>query len=1341
MTKPLPTVRFAFHVSRFAFPVILLSPFVSRLSSSPRPSWSFVPSCLRVYILSALVLCLSSFVTARAAEPASLDAGFLNPPDSAKPHTWWHWMNGNITKEGITADLEAMKRVGIGGAQIFNAAEGIPHGPIQFNSPEWRDMVKHAATEANRLGLELCIHNCGGWSSSGGPWNTPEHAMQIVVSTETHVKGPSHFDAIIPQPKSKLNFYRDIALLAFRTPANEASTMLSASPKPTTSDPALDAAKLIDGKPNTSVALPVPTAGEPQFIQLEFPQPFAARELSLTAGFGMRECKGKFEASDDGKKFRTITDISLAGSQRQTFTFDPVTARFYRVVFTSAYKRLKQLNIAEIELSARPAIDNFAGKTFYDRGGEYRMDHFATASADDVIPRDKLVDLSARMSPDGKLTWDVPEGDWTIIRTGYTPNGATNHPAPAEGTGLECDKLSKEAAEAHWAGLMGKLIDTLGPLAGKTLNNILIDSYEVGTQNWTPKFREEFQKRRGYDPIPFLPILTGRIIDSPEITERFLWDFRRTIADLFSENYSGQFAAMAHRNGMLYSVEPYGNCPTDDMQYGEYGDIPMSEFWPSAGGHTDPGNAKLAASIGHIFGRKFIGAESFTASPEAGKWLKDPYSLKAQGDTVFCAGVNRIIFHRYAHQPWLNRFPGMTMGQWGTHFERTVTWWEQSTAWLKYLARCQYLLQSGHFVGDVCFYCGEGAPNSLHADGMPHGYDYDGFNTDALMTRLSVKDGRIVLPDGASYRIMVLPNETTMTPATLHKIKELADAGATIIGQKPTQSPSLSNYPACDAEVKRLADELWGKEIQNKTPTEALAALQVAPDFEYTPASAHVGYIHRKADDADIYFVSNQREKEETVQCTFRIAGKTPELWYPDTGEIKTAPVYTEADGRTTVPLHFDPAGSIFVVFRKPSDADHVVAVHRSSATPTAATSDLSIVKAEYGYFGDAVNPEAVDVTVIVKKAIADGAKHITAGNDLAGDPAPDVEKELRIEYTVGNEQRKETVAERESIDLPPGVQIIKATYGVLSDEPTAPRQVADVTAKLSSLIADGHLDVHAGSELAGRDPAPLIVKELRVQYRYMGQVKTARVRENQLLELPEDGERQLTPPAYSLAVTDGKLDVQAWQPGVIELKTAAGKSLHAEIAAVPAPIEVTGPWELRFPPNWGAPPQITLDKLISWTAHPDAGVKYFSGTATYFKDLTIPAEDLATGKSIYLDLGQLKNLAQVKLNGKDLGILWKPPFRLDITAAAQPGTNKLEVAITNLWPNRLIGDEQLPEDRVWDGIHLKEWPQWLLENKPSPTGRLTFTTWHHWKKDDTLLPSGLFGPVKLFITQHVEAK
>ena len=1153
-----------------------------------------------------------------AITPDELERGFANPPASARPHTWWHWMNGNITKEGITADLEAMAGAGLGGAQIFNVSLDIPAGPVRFNSPEWLAMVKHAAAEAKRLGLSLGMNNSAGWSNSGGPWNTPEHGMKTVVTSEVQVKGGTSVTAAPPQPEASPDFYRDIAVLAFPTPAEN------------------PAARVVTTPPN----------------------------------------------HHNSKRFMFLE----------------------------------------------------------------KKDAPAGASPEMAVQQRMVIDLTERLLPSGGKTtaWEAPEGDWTILRVGYTINGRTNNPAPAEGTGLECDKLSREAVKAHWDGHIGAILAALGGTDGPDrpgFNNILSDSYEVGTQNWTQGFEKEFQSRCGYSILNFLPVFTGRIVDSPDVTERFLWDFRRVVADLFAEAYAGYFTELAHDAGLFFSCEPYGSSPSDDFQYGSFCDVPMGEFWPGSGGHSGVVvNTKLAASIAHVYGRKVAGAEAFTATPDAGKWKAGPFDLKAQGDAVYCIGVNRMIYHRYAHQPWTSptRYPGMTMGQWGTHFERTLTWWKQGSDWLRYQTRCQYMLQEGRFTADVLLYNGEGAPGEFREAELPYGYDYDGCDTRALKM-LKVKDGRLALPSGMSYRMLVLPDDPAMSPEILKVIGKLVDDGAVVVGKsRPARAPGLRSYPASDAEVNRLADKIWPNVISDKSPAGVLASLGVKPDFS-AGDEEHIRYIHREINGADYYFVACSNPKGEEVECTFRVSGMTPEFWYPETGETETVPVYEEKDGLTAIPIRFGPAGSVFVVFRKPAAGDHAVAVKYTAAPGKPQyKGDLNIVKAEYGYFADEDRKHCANVTEIVREWVAGGELTVFATDEaLKVDPAPGIAKQLLVNYRVNGANRQVRINQPHSAALPRGAEIVSAWYGIAGSLPAVdpPRQTADVTGKLAGLIKDGALTVAVNSELVGgKDPAAgSPKKELRVEYLYDGVRGRAKANENKTLILPPEPEDVISLPAYELHTSgNGNMEIRAYASGDFEVVTASGQTRKTGHVDVPDATEIDGAWQLSFPPDWGAPPQVTLDKLISWTEHADAGVKYFSGTAIYDKTFTwdvTPAPDTR----VILDLGKLKNFAEVRLNGTPFPVLWKPPYRLDITEAVQPGENTLQIAVTNLWPNRLIGDEQLPDDREWTtGLSLKAWPQWVLDGKPSPTGRFTFTTWRHWHKDDALLPSGLLGPVQL---------
>jgi hypothetical protein len=1079
----------------------------------------------------ALGLCALLSATVAVATGEDLDKGFLSPPDSSRPWVYWFWLNGNITRAGITADLEAMKRAGIGGVLIMEVNQGSPQGPVAFMSPDWRELFKHVVAEASRLGLEVNMNNDAGWNGSGGPWMKPEQSMQKIVWSETNIEGPKRLEGALPQPQANHGFYRDIAVLAFPTPGA-----------------------------------------------------FRIAEIQSKALFNRR-------------------DVPPA---------------------------------AETRLPPEMVIDHA-----------------------------RLTDLSARMDKDGRLTWNVPAGKWTVLRLGHTTTGAMNAPSPDSGRGLECDKLAKEGIEAHFAGMMGKLIADVGPAAGKALAATHIDSWEIGTQNWTPRMREQFQKRRGYDPLRYLPAVTGQAVDSLEASERFLWDLRQTVSDLLVENYAGHLATLAQQHGMRLSIEAYGG-PCDDITYAGRADEPMCEFWIDGGAFE---TCKEMASAAHTYGKRILGAEAFTANRWE-RWLQHPATLKALGDRAFCEGVNRFVFHRYAMQPWLNYRPGMTMGKWGLHYERTQTWWEQTLPWHEYLARCQFLLRQGLFVADICYMQPEAAPQGFQAH-TRSGYDYDNCTAEAVLTRMTVKDGRLVLPDGMSYRLLVLPQVTTMTPPLLRKIEELVQAGVTVTGPRPIRSPSLTDYPKCDEEVKKLADELWadcdgqavkehacgkGRIVWGPTPEETLLKMGVPPDFTASPV---VPWIHRTIGEIELYFVANPQPRDANVACAFRVTGKRPEFWWPETGRMDLAAVYAERNGATNVLLQLGPSESVFIVFRK--------------------------------------NAEPFDPVVAVTRG---GAPILTAA-----DPAA-----LKI-------------------------VVEKAVYGVLSD----PQRTRDVRAKVQRILDAGENHFQVGRLAAGDDPAYGVVKTLVVEYTVAGKRVTATGTDPDTITLADD------PATFKRVVeirrgTDGQLLLEASQAGQYELLTASRKTHQLEVPPLPQPLEITGPWLLRFPPNGGAPERVTLERLISWSEHNDSGVKYFSGTATYARTISVPANLIAKDRRVYLDLGKVQVIAAVRLNGKDLGILWKPPYRVDVTGALKAGQNALEVKVTNLWVNRMIGDEGLPEDsqRNPNGT-LKEWPQWLLEGKSSPTGRYTFTAWRLWDKDDPLIESGLLGPVTLRAAERVE--
>lgn len=1165
--------------------------------------------CLFVFIC---IFGLADIGAARAQDP--LRSGFENPPASAKARTWWHWINGNVSKSGITADLEAMKRLGIQEVQIFNVDQGFPEGNASYLTDEWLDCFRFAVGEAKRLGIEVGFHNGAGWSASGGPWVRPDQAMQTLVFSEVKYAGRQKIKEQLPRPAAKLGYYQDIVVYAFPTPASE--------------------------------------------VRIDL---LALKTLS-------------------GDTFRS-----------------------------------------HLQPDAK-VIDAGA-----------------------VVRKKEIVNLTGRMSPDGVLEWDVPPGDWTVLRIGHTPTGVENRPAGIGGRGLECNKMSRAAVDAYWAGGITPILDKLGDLVGSTLVNCVIDSYEVGCNNWTTGFDREFRQRRGYDCMAFLPAIAGYYVESGEISERFLWDFRRTVGDLIVDNYYTYFSQLCHNHGMQFSVEPYGG-PFEALQAGAVGDVPMSEFWIGRTEYLE--SPKLAASVAHLNGTPFVGAESFTSM---GGWTNHPATVKRTGDWVWTEGVNRFIYHTFTHQPW-EIGPGMTFHQYGFELNRHNTWWEQGRAYMDYVARAQFLLQQGRCAADVLVFAGEDSPNEglIRSDIKALGYDYDEIGTNK-MGSLSVEDGWICTPVGGRYRLLVLPPSAWMTPELAAKIESLVRAGAAVAGPRPARSPSLTGFPACDGRVARIAGAIWadpaqdkaavqGKVTTNCSVAQVLGALALAPDFSAGERGGDLNFIHRITDQADIYFVANPQNESRIENCRFRVAGRRPQLWNPETGEIRDAAVWTqEPDGTTTIPIRFEPDGAIFVVFPRESSAqaEHLVATETIlDARELKPLPGLKIREAVYGTF---LPSGMVDVTDLIADRIQQGRLVTSAGNDLTGaDPAPGSVKELRVEYQIGGERRVARAAENTQLSIDTtGLRLIRAVYGKFPQgmEGLPQKQpVYDVAAQLEALIAARELLVSVDDRLApGCVPAEGVERELRVVYTAQGEthhITAARGRSvNFALDAPEP----------RLVVDNGRVVWITPYAGQIVCTSSTGSQKSVHSGAVPRPVELTGGWDVSFQPGLGAPEGAHFDRLFSWTESPVDGIRHFSGTAAYRKQFTLSQELLQGGHSLELDLGSVRVIAEVIVNGKNLGVLWKAPFRVDLGDAVHEGLNELEVRITNLWPNRLIGDERLPEDFEWGDWTLKSWPAWLTEGTPRDSERVTFTTWKHWTKDDPLLVSGLLGPVYIRPYAHVE--
>jgi hypothetical protein len=1120
----------------------------------------------RLLAASAVALLLAT-PSAPAQQTASdpLRAGFENPPNSARPRVWWHWLNGNITRDGIQLDLEWMHRVGLGGFQNFDAALGTPQvvdKRLPYMTPEWKSTFLYATQLADKLGLEEAIAGSPGWSETGGPWVKPNEAMKKYVWSEIEVEGGKPFSGTLPHPPSNtgafqnmgnhdlpsegdpikgLSYYADSAVIAYRLPDSEIP-IATLNPKITTSaGPGypIDAAKLSDGDYVDSIAFPSAKVGETSWIQYEFPQPTTLQAVTFVDGapydpmsifYGFTESGRDLLASDDGFTFRPVTHIE-SGSVGTTTAFAPVTARYFRVTFKIAAPPpnaladfgagsdpssagLPPIRIAELILHTGARVNRFQEKAaFFPKHDLYSLATPPVAAAD-AIDKSTVVDLTAKMTADAHLDWTPPAGKWQIVRLGYSLIGISNHPASAEATGLEVDKLDHTYVKSYMDRYLTQYKSALGPdLMGKHgLKYVITDSWEAGAQNWTGNMIAQFTKYRGYSPIPWLPVLTGHVVESAEASDRFLWDLRKTIADLTADEHYGQVEASLHDFGLGHYGESHEEGRAfiaDGMEVKKLNEVPMSAMWTQTPGvnHELYGyNAddRESASVAHIYGQNLAAAESMTA--REAPWAWSPATLKPTADKEMAEGINRFVIHCSVHQPLIGKAPGLALGPFGQWFTRNETWAELAPAWVNYLARSSWMLQQGKFSADILYFYGEDSNitaifASKNPD-VPEGYGFDYVNADALIHVLKVENGQITAPSGIHYRVLALdPFSRHMTLPVLKAVDKLVEAGATVSGPKPTDDPSLADD---QAEFSRLANQLFGdgtgehaagkgKVYAGQTLADVLPKLNLTPDFDYSKPEPNleVLFVHRHAQlangTADIYYVDNRSDKAQTLTTTYRIAGKQPELWHAETG-LSQPVSYSIANGKTTIPLKLDPWGTVFVVFRKPAKSN--------------------------------------------------------------------------------------------SVTLPSPTETVLAT--------------------------------------------------------------------------------------------------------------------------------LAGPWPVSFQSGRGAPSTATLDQLNSWSENPDPGIKYFSGFGTYTRTLDAPAAWFSSHSQLWLDLGDVKNLAEVTVNGKSVGIAWHTPYRLDVTKALKPGANKLEIKVANAWVNRLIGDQQ------------------------PGAAQITFTTTNPYKADAKLLSSGLLGPVTL---------
>ncbi len=873
-------------------------------------------------LLSAALLAGACLSCAAQGLSPRFEQAVFQPVPAARPWVWWHWMNGNISRKGITAELEAMARVGLGGCSVTSAnpPPGVPRGPVDLLSPEWMDLVHHAMAECDRLGLGFGMAAGDGWTQLGGPWITEEESMQVITWSEKTVEGPAPLAVQLPPPSTRRDYFRDIAVLAFpsegpslkEVPFSVSGSVLDA-----------DFGAMADGNLDTETVLPLADKDHPVVLDFHFESPFRAASLAIFFGAHLQIHEGRLEASDDGIHYRAVRRFKSpnGGSELSStgVSFPPVTAEYFRVVFEDSSRGARGIRIQELELYGNQKIDRWTEKAGFVRAERMPLQLAAPVRS---IPDGAVQDLTGCMDSQGVLRWSAPPGKWTIVRLGYTTTGYENKPATEKGRGLEANKFSRQVVRKHFSEYIGKILETAGPQARRAFRRIHTDSWEQGTQNWSHDFLSEFRGRRGYDAAPHLLALVGYPVGGAAAAERFLWDFRKTCSDLIADNYYGELRRVASECGLEFCAETFGYGNFHNQDASAQVDVPMGEFWMNEQFWLP--RIKGPASAAHLYGKKFVGLEAFTTRNNVDGFSLHPFLTKRFGDAAFCYGGNQLNIHSWAHDPAVDRFPGMTFSVFGLIYNNRQTWFEQSSAWIDYLARCQSMLQQGRFAADLLVFVGENNPYAIYhnplAEPPPAGYDYDLCHAEALLSDASVDRGDIVFSSGARYRMLVLqPESTYMTLPVLRKIGSLVEQGATVLGPRPETSPSLADQDHLD-EFQALADQLWdkGSVLQNVTLATALEQAGMMPDLEFR-GDFHEAplWIHRTAGNTHIYFISNQQEQALSVDAVFRVGGLRPELWRADTG-LMTTPSGWEStpEGRTEIPLALDPYGSLFVVFR-----------------------------------------------------------------------------------------------------------------------------------------------------------------------------------------------------------------------------------------------------------------------------------------------------------------------------------------------------------------------------------------------------------------------------------------
>lgn len=1072
-----------------------------------------------------------------SAQEDPVAAQFTDPPLEYQSRTWWRWVGGNISREGITRDLEEIRAKGMKGVTLFNLGAFYPEGDVRFLTPEWINLFNFSVDECARLGLDFSFQMCDGWGASGGPWVPDAHAMKVVTASKKTVRGGSTVHTALPRPFSRLGFYEDLEIFAF--PAKD-SLPRPYQPHEVTvrfGGWVVDSQNLVDGNRYTTTNFGF-SEGEEQVIDIEFDRPVPVAAVNVHQGdreTPVGPAAMEILWSGDGIAYTLLGRFTLDDIRGGT-TFPEVTAKHFRLRITEwtpkarngAWAFLSEIELlSEENLSSFPALGDYELKAavWHRRRGVRPSPPVREAQ---IVKSDEVINLTSFFQND-TLTWTAPPGHWDIVRTGVTLTGKQNGPATDEGRGLECDKLSKEAVGVFFEGYAGKMLKLNSAHTGKTITRLFADSFEALSQNWTPGMHEIFSIKNGYKMGPWLLALTGEVIDGTEQTEGFLADYRTTLSDLIAENYYAELNRLCHEHGVRFVAQAAGEQQmlANPILYSSKVDLPATEFWTEVedgkGKFRTNGSFYDAVSASRIYGDGVIPTESFTRNNR--DFAVTPRIMKPVGDKAFAKGVNQVEMHTYIHQPD-ESVPGWQHYMFGIAWGRKITWWDQAGELTKYQSRVQRVLQEGRQVADLLLFTGEIIPNSLEfafgvespEEIIPKGYAFDVCNEEVLLEMVEADSGMYRLPGGKAYRVLVLPPGGSYSREAIRKMRQMVDRGGLVASRS-----------------------MPGSRLE-----EVLVKEKIDPDFSYRAAAGdpEILFIHRQTGEADYYFLSNQEERRVAIEARFRQQGKTVALWNPQDGSIKDYPWYRESDGMTMMPLELDASESMFVVFR------------------------------------------------------------------------PGDEKQF-------NEIRRD-----EEVLYPYEAEV---------------RQL------------------------------PVLLKDLN------GPV----FREN------------------------GKYIFQ---------KEGFGKKRY-RVKGLPPEWVDEGRWIVEFDEQWGGPAEVTFDSLYSWTDHPTEGIRYHSGTAVYKKQVVLSEEQASDDLVVMLDLGEVRETAEVYVNGQFVSTMAFGPYTCDLTGLLSAGENRLEVHVTNTWNNRIAGDDLHPDRQRYTEYPVKGY---------NPNGSRSPYA------ESDLLESGLLGPVKI---------